>query len=277
MNARRALVLVVVLALLGSGLAIGAASGSARTGGASNLSVSTTAVKANLSGPTVLGLGGTGVLRINASGGPAFATNGSLIGNLTYYTAVAGINTTGVLITPAQDLVTNGSANATVEANQVAQVLTISVMVSSTYLTQNESINLTWSFHVVQPYVVAATIVASSSATVLSFDVDVALDGTIVGTVSVPEIVAGGSYDLSYSYISLGLSSGWHTFTISLASEHGLVTFANGATAYSVSIYVPGTAPNYTVWYVLGIVAFFGVSFIIVTRVAARRRGLARR
>ena len=69
----------------------------------------------------------------------------------------------------------------------------------------------------------------------------------------------------------------WHTFSISLASQHGLVTFPGGAQQYSQSFYVTGPPPDYTVWYVAGIGAFLGAVFIWSTRVAARRRGRAKK
>jgi hypothetical protein len=235
------------------------------------------AVTGTVSGPTILAAEGIGNYEINGSGGPAFASNGTQVGNLTVYLSITAANATGLSLTPAQGSIVNRTPVKTVFQAGVAEVVTILAMISSTYHKQNQSINLTYTVNVVTPYVVRATIVAGALATVLSFSVQVLLDGTLVGSVSVPTLTARESYNLSFEYPTLGLSSGDHTFSISLAKEHGLVTFANGATVYSSTFYVTGPAPDYTLWYVVGIVAFFGVLFIFMTRVAARRRGALRK
>jgi hypothetical protein len=232
----------------------------------------------SISGPTVLAQLGHGSYYINATGGPAFAANGTQVGNLTFYaTSLAG-NTTQLSVTPGSAAIVNGSYPGVILAvNNVTQVVTISVEIASVYQTSNETINITYTVTVVQPYIVSATIVDRSTATVLSFVVTIFLDGVAVGTVTVPTLTSGTTYGLNYQYVTLSLSSGWHTFSMSLASEHGLVSFANGSTSYSSSFYIPGSPPSYELWYVAGIVAFFGVLFIFATRVAARRRGAVRR
>jgi len=235
------------------------------------------AVTGTVSGPTVLATHATGTYTINGTGGPAVAPNGTKVGNLTVYFSVTAGNMTGVAITPAQLPMEPGKpVQATLALGGTAEVVSIGVMISSVYQKQNESINLTYTVTAVTPYVVAATIVAGGS-TVLSFPVAVDLDGNAVGTVTVPTLTPGQSYNLSFKYATLGLSSGEHTFSLSIASEHGLVTFANGATVYSSTFFVPGPAPSYTLWYVAGAVAFIGVLFIFMTRVAARRRGALRK
>lgn len=234
-------------------------------------------VTGNLSGPTILSTGGTGRYFINGTGGPAFLPNGSKVGNITFYASVSATNLTGVSISPASAALTGAPFPSTLSVASTAEVVTITVMISSVYQQRNQSINLSYVVHVVSPYVITATIVDSSSATVLSFPVQVVLDGTPIAVVTVPTLTAGQTYNLSYTYPTLGLSPGEHTFSISLANEHGLVVFANGATVYSTSFYVQGPAPSYTLWYLAGAVAFFGVLFIFVTRVAARRRSALRK
>jgi archaellum component FlaF (FlaF/FlaG flagellin family) len=238
----------------------------------------TNPVTGTVTGPTVLATQSTKTYTINGTGGPAFASNGTQVGNLTAYLSLSAPNMTGLSISPGDGKIVNGIPVSTLlEVGSAAEVVTILVMLSSVYLHQNQSINFSYTVNVVVPYTVRATIVNGASTTVLSFPVKVLLDGTPVGTVTVPSLTPGGSYNLSFEYPTLGLSSGDHTFSISLAQEHGLVTFANGATVYSSTFYVTGPAPNYTLWYIVGIVAFLGVLFIFVTRVAARRRGALRR
>jgi hypothetical protein len=268
------LALVLIGAVASGALAAGAPPGAPDL----RVAASPTPVNGTIQGPDVLGLSATGSYYINGSGGPAYAADGTKIGNLSYYASVAGPNTTGVVFAPTRNNITNFvSPVANLTVTDLVQTLTIDVMISSTYNQTNDSINFTYTVHVVQPYVVAATLVDRSSANLLAFSVNVTLDGTRIGIVQVPSISAGGTYALSFSYVTLGLSSGWHTFSISLVAEKGLVTFSNGSLIYTESIYVPPPTPNYDLWYLVGIVAFIGVLFIWATRVAARRRGVARR
>ncbi len=55
------------------------------------------------------------------------------------------------------------------------------------------------------------------------------------------------------------------------------MTFPGGAQQYSETFYVNGPPPDYTIWYAAGSVAFVGALFIWSTRVAARRRGRAKK
>lgn len=229
-------------------------------------------------GPTVLPLLGHSAYVLNGTGGPAFEPNGTKIGNLTYYISVLGPNLTGVSMAPSSGAIIPGfPAEPTLSVGSTPEVLTVVVELASVHKTQNETLNLTYTVTVVRPYVVSATIVASAGVTVLSFPIVVDLDGAPVGTVTVPTLTPGQTYNLSYQYATLGLSAGEHTFSISLESQHGLVSFAGGATVYSATFYVTGPGPDYTLWYIAGGVAFFGVLFIFATRVAARRRGAARK
>jgi hypothetical protein len=243
-----------------------------------DLVAATTPVTGNISGPTILATGGTGEYHLNGTGGPAYAANGTLVGNVSYYASVAAGNTSGVTVSPdTANFTANASRAMSLGVNSIAQTVTITVEISSVYQKLNASINLTYVVTVVVPYVVSAKIVNGASSTVLSFPVTIDLDSAPVGTVTVPTLTPGDAYNLSYSYPTTGLSPGEHTFTISLANEHGLVEFANGQTTYTASFYVEEPATNNTIWYVAGAVAFFGVLFIFATRVAARRRGALRK
>jgi hypothetical protein len=232
----------------------------------------------NISGPTVLATSGTQTYQINATGGPAFSANGTKVGNLTFYASVAAANTTGVAVSPDTGNLTGTRAfGVSLGVGATAETVTVTVLIASVYQKSNQSINLTYLIHVVTPYVLAAEIVNGPLATVLTFPVLIYLDGSVIASVTVPTLTPGGTYNLSYDYATLGLSPGDHTFSISLANEHGLVRFANGQTSYSATFYVTEPASNYTWWYVAGVVVFFGVLFIFATRLAARRRGSVRK
>jgi hypothetical protein len=230
-------------------------------------------VQGNISGPGLVPTHSNTTYHINGTGGPAFE-NGTLVGTLTWHVKVEGVNLTGVSVTPSTGKLVGSLPGTTVLSTGTStQTLTIVVELSSTLGSQNVSTNLTYPVVVVVPYEVRATLVAGPGATVLNFTVAVELDGSVVGTVPVPTLVANQTYNLTFRYATTVLSVGWHTFSISLAEEHGLVTFAGGVTEYSAAFYVAGPPPSLFVWYLAGTVAFFGVLFISATRAAARRRG----
>ena len=238
----------------------------------------TTPVAGNITGPKVLAYNANKFLGINGTGGPAIAANGTQVGNITFYASVTGVNTTGVSLSPTESGILNGTPQQTLlTVGNVTEALTILVEITSTFGSANESINLTYTVNVVQPYTLSMTILSTTSSTILAFSLTVDLDGAPVGSISVPTLTGHSSYVATFQYATLGLSSGDHTFTVSLVNEHGLVAFAGGGTTYSTTFYVPGPPPNYTLWYLAGAVAFFGAVFIFVTRVAARRRTPARK
>jgi len=265
---------LVALLVLASGLVVGAPGASA----VHERVAATSPLTGNVTGPSVFGYNSNKYLFINGTGGPAYAANGTLIGNVTFFASVTGANTTGVTLSPTESGITNVSGQRTLlTVGNVSEVLTVIVEITSTYQSANDSINISYDVHVVQPYVLSMTLVPTTSATILAFTLTVDLDGVPVGTISIPTLTGKQSYLATFQYATLGLSTGAHTFTVSLLNEHGLVTFAGGSTSYSTTFYIPGPPPNYEVWYIAGAVAFLGAIFIFVTRVAARRRNPTRK
>ncbi|MCI4355542.1 MAG: hypothetical protein L3K18_00145 [Thermoplasmata archaeon] len=226
----------------------------------------------SIEGPVNVGQNGNATYTVNVSGGQAVASNGTQVGIYSYNASVAGPNTSSVLITPATGSIQGGTAQLTLKVGNITEVLTISVLVTSSYAKQQSTTNLSYSVNVVVPYRFAATLVVGSGSTVSPFSLNVLLDGQSVGSVSVGTLASGTRFPFSFSYVNPNLSPGWHTFSVSLAQEHGLVSFVGGSESVSQSFYVAGPPPNDTVWYVAGVAAFVGVVFIFTTRVAAGRR-----
>jgi hypothetical protein len=272
---RRARVLLFVALLLVAGALAGGAPGAK---GTHEQLASTRALTGNITGPDVFGYNSNKDLFINGTGGPAFAANGTRIGNLTYYASLTGANTTGSLLSPSESGIVNASgAQVLLTVGNISEILTVVVELTSTYQTANESFNMTFDVHVVQPYTLSMTLVDPGSSTILAFALTVDLDGAPVGSVSIPTLTSKESYVATFQYATLGLSTGSHTFSVSLANEHGLLTFAGGGTTYTKTFYIPGPPPNYDLWYIAGTVAFIGALFIFVTRLAARRRAPTRK
>jgi hypothetical protein len=230
-----------------------------------------------ISGPTNVGTSGNATYVIVATGGPAVAANGTQVGIYSYNASVSGANTTNVLFTPSGGSMPNGTVNLSLKVSNLTQQLTLYVLVTSTLNRTNATTNLSYTVNVISPYRFVATIVAGSGGTLSPFALTVQLDGVPVGQISVGTLAAGTRFPIAFSYVDPNLSPGWHTFSVSLAEEHGLVTFAGGAESVSQSFYVTGPPADNTIYYVVGLGAFVGVLFILTTRVAGNRRGRAKK
>jgi len=272
-SASTALVLALVLGLLASTALLPAARAVAPA------ATATTPIAGNVTGPALVATSSNATFYLNASGGPAYSGK-QLTGKMTWSATLVGADLTGFSVSPSNGTISNspsGPVKLTVATGTVVESLRVTVEVKSSSSTANETANVSGSFRCVVPYVVHAVLVAGPGAVVLPFLVAVDLDGAPVGTVRVPELQPNATYDLLYRYPSGGLSSGYHTFSLSIGKPHGPVSFSNGLMVESTTFYVAPPPPNNSVWYVAGVVAFFGVLFIYGTRVAARRRGSARR
>ncbi|MCI4336203.1 MAG: hypothetical protein L3K17_03275 [Thermoplasmata archaeon] len=231
-----------------------------------------------VAGPTTVGQLTNTTYHVTAQGGPAEAENGTTVGIYDYHAYVSADNLTGLKWGPASvGVLVNNSINLTFSAGNHSESVTLAVLVTSTLNGTNATQNFTLLVAVVQPYVISTTLEAASGLAVSSFVLTVLLDGSPVGTIKVNSISADTASPISFRYVNTDLASGWHTFSISLAAEHGLVTFAGGTETFSESFYVAPPPADNTIWYVTGAVAFFGAIFIWTLRVGARRRGKSKK
>jgi hypothetical protein len=230
------------------------------------------ALSGTIAGPANVGETQNASYVVNVSGGPAIASNGTQVGLYSYNASVTGTNTTGVSFSPSAGSMPNGTVKLELRASNISQLLTLYVLVTSSASGKNATQNLSYSVNVVVPYRITATLVAGSSGTLSPFVLTVTLDGTPIGSIPVGTLTAGARTPIAYNYVNPNLAPGWHTFAISLAQEHGLVSFAGGGESISVTFYVAGPSPNDSVYIVIGIGAFVGVVFIWSIRVGAGRR-----
>lgn len=262
-----AIVVVVLLVLVGSGLAL--------TPPARAAAPNYPPLTGSVSGPNALGVNTASYYKLSATGGPAFGFNGTQIGNLTFHASLVATNTTGVSVTPTFGALTNGTYQVSLAVGNATQVVVLQVEFDSVYQQQNASLNVTYQIKVVHPYVLTGLIQAGNE-TVIAFPVQVLLDGQVVGSIAVPVLTPREEYNFTYDYIISGLSPGYHTFTLTLPTQHGQVHFAGGVLSYQYTFYVSGPATSYTLYYVLGVVALVGVILIFLILVGARRRGGSR-
>ncbi len=232
----------------------------------------------SITGPTVLGYNATQFYAINAAGGPAYSPSGVMIGNVTYYITLSATNLTKVSMSPTKGALINSTAQfSSLTVSNVSETVTIHVMISSVYLDNNQSINLTYDVLIVKPYTLTVTITAGPNSTILSFLINIYLDGSYAGDYKVPTLTPGEVYTINWAYASAPLSAGSHMFTLAIpTADKGLVTFPNGQGSYSYSFYITGPAPDYTLWIVLGVVAFAAAAFISLILVGGRRRNRGR-
>ncbi len=237
-------------------------------------STNTIPLSGGIVGPSGVGMGLKASYTVSAHGGPSEALNGTQVGTYAYKASISAVNTTGAKVTPSEGVLVNFTVSVTLIAPSVAEPLTIYVLVTSTLGSANASQNFSYSVNIVQPFKLAATLVAGAGAAVSPFDITVLLDNQPVGTINVQGgIPAGQSLAVQFSYVPANLAPGWHTFLLSLAQLHGLVAFAGGEQVLTVSFYVTGGGPDYTLWYLSGASVFIGAILIWSTTVSGRRRG----
>jgi hypothetical protein len=237
---------------------------------------------ATVNGTTIVGVNLTAPYVVSAQGGPAALGNATQPGIWSYNARISTGNVSGAAISPAGGVLVNGSVKLTLSAPTVPETLVITVEITSSapasFGVKNETQNFSSApISIVVPYKLVMTLYSTTGTTLAPFNLTVSLDGTSVGQIRVPTIAGRSSYPATFSYVTAGLPSGTHTFTVSLVAQHGLVVFANGAETFSVSFYVSAAAPDYTLYYVGGAIAFVGAIFIWLTLVAARRRGRRRK
>jgi hypothetical protein len=229
-------------------------------------------IQGTITGPTIVGRSLQVQYTVNGSGGPAVAANGTMVGNITFNATLSGNNVTTASIAPPTGVLVNGGVILRFTAPNITEAVNITVKLTSSYGTLNASQNFSLIVQIVQPYVLSGLLVAGPT-TVTGFNMTVTVDGIPVGQVAVPTIAANGTYRFTYDYVPQGLSAGWHTMAISLAPEHGLVSFKGGLSQISVQFFITSPPPDYALDVAVGIAAFAVAVFIWGSVVGARRRG----
>ena len=225
-----------------------------------------------ISGPSIVGEGLTAQYIVNGTGGPAFGQGGTAVGSIAFNATLSGNNVSGASIQPATGVLVNGQTTLQFRAPNASEIIKLRVVLTSSASGQNATLSLNMSIRIVAPYVLSGTLQAGPTA-VSGFDMTVTVDGTPVGQVAVPAIAANGTYHFSFDYAPPSLSAGWHTIAVSVAPQHGLVTFTGGVEQLTLQFYVTSPPPDYALDVGVGIAAFAAAVFIWGSVVGARRRG----
>lgn len=264
-----ALAVGMAVFLLVSSLALGAAVSPA---------ASYPPLKGTITGPTLLAVGAKATFTLTASGGPAAPTSGTLTGNYTYNASLSGGNTSGGSVTPTSGSLVKELASLTVTApnNTGSYILTVELKSSPPRTGNSTYTNVTYPFNVVVPYVVTATLVNPTEYAIKGAVIAVSLDGTNVNDITISTIGANGTYNFAYNYTTSGLSSGYHTFTLTIHSTPGLLEFLgpNGqrVSQLTTTFYVTPPAPDYTLYILTGISLTVLAIFISLLVVGGRAR-----
>ena len=263
-------VLGVMALLLGGSLGYLPLVGGAHAQAAGVRSAGYPSFTVSFSGPSLMPANGSIKYVATASGGPAEQLDGVYTGNYTFSASVVGLNTAGSFVSPVSGAFVSRMINLTVGGLNQSGTYTLELNCTShgkTNLTQVFS----QQFQVVFPYIVSATVKNLNAYTVSGAVISVLLDGTPVGAISVPSLLPSASAQVKYNYTSLGLSPGYHTFTLVLEGSAQLLEFGDGSTSYSVTFYVQGPSPDYTYYYLAGITAAVLAAFISLLFFGPRR------
>jgi hypothetical protein len=240
--------------------------------GPAHAASSTPKIQGTITGPSIVGRNLQAQYVVNGSGGPAEAANGTQVGNITFNATLSGNNVSTASISPPTGVLVNGTVTLRFTAPNLTEKVTLKVELTSTLGKANQSANFTFQIQVVAPYRLAGTLDAGPTS-VSGFNMTVTVDGVPVGRVVVPSIGANGSYAFTFDYVPQSIAPGWHTIAISLAPEHGLVTFQGGVEQLSLEFFITSPPPDYALDVGVGIAAFAVAVFIWGSVVGARRRG----
>ncbi len=243
-------------------------------GGANASSAASPPFNVQITGPSLLSTNVSGHFFATASGGPAELLNGTVTGNYTFTVSVVGLDTSGSFVSPVGGAFVNQEINVTVGGLNHTGTYTLEFNVTSHGFAHglgNETQVFSTQFQVVVPYIVATTVQNINTFQVSGSTIRVSLDGAVVGSIGVPTMLPDASVAVKYNYTTLGLSPGYHTFTLTLVTSGGLLQFSNGQQTYSVSFYVQGPAPDYTVYYLTGAGATVLAIFISLLFFGPRR------
>jgi hypothetical protein len=265
--------LVVVLALVALGLPNAAHASSRPSPAPLTTATSYSTITETTTGPSVVGEALKAEYNVSGFGGPAVAANGTTVGFIDFNVTLTGKNVTTASIDPPTGVLLNGSVILTFTAPNVVEKVTFHINLTSEYNNTNKTRIFNYTVQVVAPFVLTGTLLAGAT-TVSGFNLTVTVDGKPVGNVVVPSIMANGTYLFTYDYVpTQGIGAGWHTIAVSLAPEHGLVSFPGGVQQMTLQFYIEGAPPDYALDVAIGIAAFAVAVFIWGSVVGARRRG----
>ena len=230
-----------------------------------------------VSGPTVVGIGGSNLINVTVAGGPAGSTNGTYTCTATM-TGYAATNATLVNTGSSSSLTGRFTFNLTTP--KVAGSLTIHISASSenlngTVTTYNNA--TTFGVQVVNPIVFTVSIKNTGNMTVTNIPVYFWVD--YVDNSSVPVHIANvtiapqSTQVVSYNWTTNNLGSGSHVLRAEIDPKATFVQFAGGAKVMTTTFYYNqsdyGTT-NALLYVALAVLAF--LVFIMYRRPVPRKK-----
>jgi hypothetical protein len=205
-----------------------------------------------IDGPTTVAVSEVKVYKVTIYGGPAESGNGTY----RYSATLGGTNTVLAKLTPGTGGPTrNGTFNLTFTAPSVASNIQIIVTATSSNTTANQTQTQQINVNVVQPVILSASIKNTGNVSILGVPVYFYLDHGQIGNDTIynttVNINAGATVTVSYNWTQPTLATGANTIKMVIDPDSEFVTFQDGGTVKSVTIYYgdnPYALTNTMLW-----------------------------
>ena len=219
----------------------------------------------SIDGPIVMGKGETRMYRVDVAGGPS---EGKV--NYTYTASILGTTTSDAYVLPAEGDF-NGTFFLNVTAKGEIPRILLWVNVTSSYGGEEERIIKEYGIEIVDPVVIAASVVNNGNIAVRGVPLTVFADGKSIYSTTV-SLDPGASTTIRYNWTDPSISSGEHVIKLVLDPDQEFITFIGGGTVYTSTIWVG--EEDWGIWNILFVVLAIFLAFLAYTfyRRPSRRR-----
>jgi hypothetical protein len=212
-----------------------------------------------ITGSNIIALNSTSSYQIAVSGGPAIDG-----GTYQYYAYLQGNNVSSTNVFPSNGTSLTGKFYINVTAP--AQIENIELIVTANSTLGNVTMHgkQTMILRVIHPMSISGTIYNNGIITLNNINIKFYLDNTYIGNITISKIGPKQNYTFTYNYTIQSLSAGYHTIKMQIVNGYNLVLFSNNLNYNTVTFYVPGPVPNYTIWYEATGIVLVGVVILIL-------------
>ncbi|MCL4325796.1 MAG: hypothetical protein M1481_03075 [Candidatus Thermoplasmatota archaeon] len=219
-----------------------------------------------VSGPTLTAINQSYFYNITVAGGPA--TDGGIY---QYHAYLVGKNISAIAVAPANSSSKSGKFVVNITMPAIAQTVTLVVTGNSTLgnITKNSTEKIP--INVIKPLLIHSIIYNRGLITLDNVTVEFYLDGTFIGSSLVPSILPFTNASVFFNYTVASLPTGYHT--VKVVVNNTMIVFSNGKNYETITFYVPGPPPNYTLIYELTAVSVtVAIVLIIILYMGSKKK-----
>jgi hypothetical protein len=228
-----------------------------------------------IDGPTTVGVSEVKIYKVTIYGGPAESGNGTY----SYKATMSGSNTVQAKLVPGSGgPARNGTFNLTFTAPSVPSNIQIQVTATSSNLTANLTMTQSIGINVVSPVVLSANIKNVGNVSILGVPVYFYLDHGQFGNDTIynttVNINSGATVNVLYNWTQPTLVQGANTIRMVIDPDSQFVTFQEGGTVKTVTVYYgdsPYGTTNSLLWIL--VIILIVLAFLVWRRPAKKKKG----